>query len=84
MILNTLNDLRDDYLKETVVDNRKAIWYELIQFLPSSYNQISSISLNYEVLRNIYHARKTHKLDEWHVFCDWIEQLPYFDILIKE
>ena len=54
----------------------------MIQLLPSSYNQRRTWDLNYAVLKNIYHARKDHKLDEWHAFCDWIEQLPYAKQLI--
>lgn len=52
-------------------------WYDLIQLLPSSYNQMRTCSLNYETLINVYYARRDHKLDEWHVFCDWIAKLPY-------
>lgn len=59
----------------------KKYWYALIQLLPSSYNQKRTVMLNYEVLHNIYHSRKNHKLDEWHTFCDWIEQLPYSEII---
>lgn len=55
----------------------KAYWYDLIQLLPSSYNQKRTVSLNYEVLANIYFARRSHKLDEWHTFCDRIASLPY-------
>ena len=55
----------------------KALWYDMIQLLPSSYNQMRTCTLNYETLTNIYHARKDHKLDEWHTFCRWIETLPY-------
>ena len=60
----------------------KADWYDLIQLLPSSYNQMRTVTLNYEILINIYHARNQHKLDEWHVFCDWIKNLPYAEELI--
>lgn len=55
----------------------KAYWYDMIQLLPSSYNQMRTVSLNYEVLLNIYYARRNHKLEEWHTFCHWIEELPY-------
>lgn len=55
----------------------KAYWYDLIQLLPSSYNQLRTCTLNYETLVNIYHARKSHKLEEWHTLCDWITTLPY-------
>lgn len=60
----------------------KNIWYTIIQLLPSSYNQLRTFDVNYEALRNIYHARKNHKLEEWHTFCDWVETLPYADELI--
>ena len=60
----------------------KQAWYDMIQFLPSSYNQMRTCTLNYETLVNIHHARKDHKLDEWHVFCRWIESLPYGKELI--
>lgn len=57
-------------------------WYDMIQLLPSSYNQIRTCTFNYETLINIYRARKNHKLAEWHTFCDWIETLPYAEQLI--
>ena len=60
----------------------KAYWYDMIQLLPSSYNQMRTCTLNYETLINIYFARKNHKLDEWHTFCDWIKGLPYAKELI--
>ena len=60
----------------------KAYWYDMIQLLPSSYNQMRTCTLNYETLINIYFARKNHKLDEWHTFCDWIKTLPYAKELI--
>lgn len=59
----------------------KKFWKGLIQLLPTSYNQKRTVMLNYEVLVNIYHSRKNHKLDEWHTFCDWIEQLPYSELI---
>ena len=64
----------------------KQSWHNMIQLLPSSYNQMRTVSLNYENLINIYYARKTHKLAEWHTLCDWIESLPYAKdiILVKE
>jgi len=61
----------------------RALWYDLIQLLPSSYNQLRTCTLNYETLINIYASRKSHKLHEWHVFCDWISSLPYSADLIK-
>lgn len=60
----------------------KALWYDLIQLLPSSYNQMRTCTFNYENLVSMYYARKTHKLDEWHVFCDWVKTLPYASDLI--
>ncbi len=55
----------------------KSYWYDMIQLLPSSYNQLRTVTLSYEVLTNIYYARRFHKLDEWHTLCAWIESLPY-------
>lgn len=60
----------------------KADWYDMIQLLPASYNQLRTCTLNYETLINIYRARKSHKLEEWHTFCGWIETLPYAAQLI--
>ena len=75
-----------DYMEQKrlsyVETKDKATWYELIQLLPSSYNQMRTCSLNYETLVNIYFARRYHKLDEWHTFCDWILTLPYANELI--
>lgn len=62
-------------------ENMKRWWWQMIQLLPTSFNQKRTIMLNYEVLVNIYHSRKNHKLDEWHVFCDWIESLPYSKLI---
>ena len=70
-----------DYMEKTrlkYLENRdKALWYDLIQLLPSSYNQLRTVTMNYETLINIYYARRTHKLDEWHVLCDEILKMPY-------
>ena len=75
-----------DYMEATrrrfVETKDKRDWYDLIQLLPSSYNQLRTVTMNYETLINIYYARRAHKLDEWHVFCDWIRTLPYADDLI--
>ena len=75
-----------DYMEATrrrfVETKDKRDWYDLIQLLPSSYNQLRTVTMNYETLINIYYARRAHKLDEWHVFCDWIHTLPYADDLI--
>lgn len=61
--------------------SKKDCWWQLIQLLPSSYNQRRTVMLNYEVLANIYKSRRNHKLDEWHVFCEWIENLPYSELI---
>ena len=76
-IIILLNGLRADYLST----KDKSYWYSMIQLLPESYNQRSTLMLNYEVLANIYHARKNHKLDCWRTFCKWIETLPYSEII---
>ena len=61
----------------------KEEWWQMIQLLPSSYNQKRTVLLNYAVLKNIYHSRKNHKLDEWHDFCHWIEGLPYSKLITE-
>lgn len=73
-----LEQVRNRYLET----KDKAHWYDLIQLLPSSYNQMRTVTLNYEVLANIYYARRSHKLDEWHTLCDIILTLPYAKELI--
>lgn len=79
IVIDELNRLRLNYLKE----KDKAYWYTMIQLLPSSYNQRRTITLNYEVLYNIYGSRRNHKLDEWSIgFMEWIESLPYAKDLI--
>lgn len=62
----------------------KKYWWQMIQLLPSSYNQTRNVMLNYEVLSNMYHSRKNHKLDEWREFCKWVENLPYSELIIME
>lgn len=74
VLVDHLNDLRELYLDT----KSKEVWYQMIQLLPSSYNQKRTIQLNYQVLKSMYHARHNHKLDEWIEFCDWCEGLPYF------
>lgn len=64
--------------------SRKDCWWQMIQLLPSSYNQKRTVMLNYEVLANIYKSRKNHKLDEWRIFCSWIESLPYSELITGE
>ena len=78
VIINKLEELRQKYI--TTKD--KQYWYDIIQLLPSSYDQMRTCTMNYETLINIYNARKAHKLDEWHVFCDFIKTLPYARELI--
>lgn len=75
-------DVLNFYRKKFLDTKDKRYWWQLIQLLPSSYNQRRTWDLNYAVLRNIYHARRNHKLDEWHTLCDWIETLPYAKELI--
>ena len=76
-IVDTLNELRDSYFVCENEASKKEIWYSILQLLPESYNQRRTVQLNYAVLRNMYHARKGHKLDEWRNFCEWMETLPY-------
>ena len=76
-LIDALNWARDKFLDT----KDKSFWWQLIQLLPSSYNQKRTVMLNYEVLVNIYHSRRNHKLDEWHTFCDWITELPYSEII---
>lgn len=80
LTINVLNYYRDKYLST----KDKKYWWQMIQLLPSSYNQRRTVMLNYEVLSNIYKSRKNHKLDEWHTFCDWIESLPYAELITGE
>jgi len=80
LTVNVLNYYRNKYLET----NEKKYWWQMIQLLPSSYNQRRTVMLNYEVLANIYKSRRNHKLDEWHTFCDWIEELPYSEIITGE
>ena len=75
-------DLLNVYRERFLETKDKEDWWQLIQLLPSSYNQRRTWDLNYAVLRNIYHARRNHKLDEWHTLCNWIETLPYAKELI--
>lgn len=78
MVIGTLNSYRKEFLD----CNAKDYWYSIIQLLPSSYNQKRTVMLNYEVLANMYHARKNHKLDEWREFCKWVESLPYSELIV--
>lgn len=80
LTVNTLNYYRKVFLET----NNKKYWWQMIQLLPSSYNQRRTIMLNYEVLANIYKSRRNHKLDEWRAFCEWIENLPYSELITGE
>lgn len=91
--ISALNNARDLYLlaktKPMKDESKRAglvkkFWWQMIQLLPSSYNQKRTVMLNYEVLHNIYISRKNHKLDEWHTFCDWIRSLPYSELITGE
>ena len=75
--IDTLNYWRRRYL----ATKNKEDWWQMIQLLSSSYNQRRTVMLNYEVLANIYKSRRNHKLDEWHTFCDWVESLPYSELI---
>lgn len=85
--IDVLNRYREKYIK--MIDDagsykgmtKKDIWWQMIQILPSSYNQTRNVMMNYEVLANIYKSRKNHKLDEWREFCKWIETLPYSELI---
>lgn len=91
-IINDLNFFRSLYMGDLDIDewqsyrnlDKKDIWWQMIQLLPSSYNQKRTVMLNYEVLAGIYPMRKDHKLNEWREFCQWIEELPYSEIIIGE
>lgn len=76
-VVHALNIYREKFLET----KDKKYWWQMIQLLPTSYNQKRTVMLNYEVLVNIYESRRHHKLDEWHTFCDWIEGLPYSELI---
>ena len=76
-LIDVLNGVRSDYVRT----NNKFYWWQIIQLLPSSYNQWATVQLNYEVLANMYHSRKAHKLDEWREFCKWVESLPHSELI---
>ena len=78
--VTALNIYRNMYLET----ENKHYWWQMIQLLPTSYNQKRTVMLNYEVLANIYKSRRNHKLDEWHTLCDWIEALPYSELITGE
>lgn len=76
-LIDTLNMYREEYLET----KDKTYWWQMIQLLPSSYNQKRTVQLNYQVLKNMYFARRNHKLDEWRIFCETILSLPYFEAI---
>lgn len=78
-LVDGLNFYRNRYLQT----KDKQYWWQLIQLLPSSYNQKRTVQLNYQVLKHMYHARKSHKLDEWRDFCEWIKTLPYSELITE-
>lgn len=83
-LIGCINHYRQKFIsniQDTEI-NKKEYWWQMIQLLPSSFNQMATIDVNYQTLRNIYHARKNHKLDEWHAFVSWIVSLPYANELI--
>lgn len=87
--VDLLNEAREAFLgcgnSDTDIELKKVYWWQMIQLLPSSYNQKRTVQLNYAVLKNMYFARRHHKLDEWHTLCDWILTLPYFkEICVQE
>ena len=84
VLLYVLNMLRKLYFQAKNTDTKQKYWYSMIQLLPSSYNQKRTVMLNYEVLMNIYKARKNHRLDEWKDFCQWVEELPYMKELLED
>lgn len=84
LIISALNTCREAYIRAEDGETAKQFWWQMIQLLPSSYNQKRTVMLNYEVLHNIYEWRKNHKLDEWRVLCDWIKLLPYSELITGE
>lgn len=82
--LNIVIDVLNHHRMMFIETKDKKYWWQMIQLLPSSYNQKRTVMLNYEVLHNIYISRKNHKLDEWHTLCDWIRELPYSEIITGE
>ena len=86
VVIDILNYHREAFntYEDEYAHNKKDYWWQMIQLLPTSYNQKRTVHLNYEVLGTIYHQRRHHKLDEWHVFCDIIEGLPYSEFITRE
>lgn len=83
-VFNKIIDILDANRMIFNSEHYKWNWYRMIQLLPSSYNQTATVMLNYQVLKNMYHSRKNHKLDEWKEFCQWIEMLPNSELIIGE
>ena len=83
-IIKCLNEARKTYNFLSDTPGKKDAWWQMIQLLPSSYNQKRTVMLNYEVLANIYKSRRHHRLDEWHTLCDWISELPYSELITGE
>lgn len=85
-VIDILNKNRELYIQwENAGEEKKNLWLQMIQLLPSSYNQKRTVQLNYQVLKSMYFARKDHKLDEWHILCDWMLTLPYFnEVCVQE
>ena len=83
-ILSKVIELLNDYRSKFIEQKDKSDWWQMIQMLPSSYNQKRTVMLNYEVLTNIYNTRKGHKLDEWEKFREWIRSLPYSELITQE
>lgn len=89
-VIDILNKNRELYIQwENAGEEKTNLWWQMIQLLPSSYNQKRTVQLNYQVLKQMYFARKDHKLDEWHTLCDWMLTLPYFkevcvDVIMRE
>jgi hypothetical protein len=92
-VIGAMNDCRDVFINYDrykadglfkVEFDKKTAWWQMIQLLPTSYNQRRTVLLNYQVLKSMYHARKNHKLDEWHTFCDWVRGLPYSELITNE
>ena len=89
-VIDILNKNREVYIQwENAGEEKKNLWWQMIQLLPSSYNQKRTVQFNYQVLKQMYFARKDHKLDEWHTLCDWMLALPYFkevcvDVIMRE
>ena len=84
ILLNATVDCLNQNRKLYLETKDKKYWWQMIQLLPSSYNQKRTVMLNYEVLANMYKSRKNHKLDEWHIFCKWIETLPLSELITGE